>query len=109
MALTTVPVIAAAAVLWLLGAFSSAALYDSGGFGEASANLNFLFNSLGKSRFVPALPHPYIKWAEEGFGYQGIGPRKCCFWISGRWRSCSTGLSWDFWRFILSVRAALRE
>ncbi len=73
MALTTVPVIAAAAVLWLLGAFSSAALYDSGGFGEASANLNFLFNSLGKSRFVPALPHPYIKWAEEGFGYQGIG------------------------------------
>ncbi len=71
--LTAVPIMAAAAVLWVLGAFYGSVPYDSGGYGEGSANLNFLFNSLGKSGFVPALPHPYIKWVEEGFGYLGIG------------------------------------
>ena len=58
--LTAVPIMAAAAVLWVLGAFYGSVPYDSGGYGEGSANLNFLFNSLGKSGFVPALPHPYI-------------------------------------------------
>lgn len=72
-ALSFIPIIAAAIVLGLLGAFSSSAKYNSGGFGEASANLNFLFNSLGKSKFFPALPHPYTKWPEESFGYLGIG------------------------------------
>lgn len=67
------PILTAAGVLWLLGAFSSSASYAVGGFGEASANLNFLFNSVGKSCIFPALPHPYTKWPEESFGYLGLG------------------------------------
>lgn len=71
--LTMIPILSAATVLGLLGAFSSSASYNSGGYGEASANLNFLFNTLGKSKFFPALPHPYTKWPEESFGYLGLG------------------------------------
>lgn len=68
-----IPLLVAVVVLWVLGAFYGTVSYAKGGLGEASANLNFLFNSVGKSNFFPALPHPYTVWTEESFGYMGLG------------------------------------
>lgn len=68
-----IPIIVSLSILWLLGAFYGSLKYSSGGMGEASANLNFLFNSAGKSRIFPALPNPMSLWPEESFGYMGAG------------------------------------
>ena len=72
-AVSFIPFIPAFLTLYLLGAFTGNYSYASGGFGEASANLNFLFNSVGHSILFSELPNPTSKWHEESFGYLGLG------------------------------------
>jgi len=67
------PILSAVIVLWLMGAFYGTVQFAKDALGEASANLNFLFNSVGMSDFLPALPNPLAKWAGESFGYLGLG------------------------------------
>jgi hypothetical protein len=58
-------------VMWAFGYFAGGVERKASGFGEYSADLLTLFNSMGTSRFMPALPR---RWAQyEGFAYLGAG------------------------------------
>lgn len=56
---------------YLLGMFEGGVSGGTWGYGFYNANLNFLYNSMGRSRFlkeIPILPGQY-----EGLGYLGLG------------------------------------
>lgn len=67
------PILSAIAILWIMGAFYGTVQFAKDVLGEASANLNFLFNSVGMSDFFTELPNPLAKWKGESFGYLGLG------------------------------------
>jgi hypothetical protein len=69
---TAVSITTCLAVMFVLGAFYSHVGYSGGGVGEASMNLNSLFNPQGTSRFIKDLPLA-TKWLFEGYGYLGLG------------------------------------
>lgn len=59
-------------MLWIVGAFTGGPVNRTAeGFGDFSADLTTLFNSIGISRWVPAIP---VRPRQgEGFGYLGLG------------------------------------
>lgn len=65
-------VLADLAVLYCVGAFSSTTKLSGEGLGLYSANLNTLWNPLGKGRFLSSLPIMSIG-QDEGYGYLGLG------------------------------------
>ncbi len=61
-----------AVMLWLVGAFTGGPVGRTAeGFGEFSADLTTLFNSIGLSRWIPGIP--VMPRQGEGFGYLGVG------------------------------------
>ena len=92
-----IPIGAALAVLYCMGAFYGGVSAEGGGYGLYSSNLNTLFNPLQYSRFLPALPLAMSsQW--EGSAYLGLGAMvllaaACvCFFISVkkiRFHKCS--------------------
>lgn len=65
-------VFSAVIVIALLGGFSSEMIYEAGGLGYFSYNLNALFNPLGWSKVLRDLP-TYTGGQYEGFAYLGLG------------------------------------
>jgi hypothetical protein len=63
--------VAAVAVSVLALGYAAGPPMESEGFGEFSADLLFLLNPMGLSRFVPALPMRDFQY--EGCGYLGLG------------------------------------
>jgi hypothetical protein len=58
-------------VMWAFGYFAGGVDRKVSGFGDYSADLLTIFNSMGTSRFMPALPRRYAQY--EGFAYLGAG------------------------------------
>jgi hypothetical protein len=65
-------------VMFSLGAFYSHADYSAAFLGEASMNMNALFNPQGASSFLKDLPL-VAEWKYEGYGYLGFGILLACF------------------------------
>jgi hypothetical protein len=63
--------VAAVAASSLALGYATGPSMESEGFGEFSADLLFLLNPMGLSRFVPALPMRELQY--EGYGYLGLG------------------------------------
>lgn len=65
-------VVGALGMVLLLGGLSHDHQWDAGGLGQFSFNMNGFFNSMGWSRWFPALS-AYGEGADEGFSYLGTG------------------------------------
>lgn len=69
--------LSAAALIWLLGGFSSGMDDGAPGLGYYSFNLNGFFHADGWSLFLPELPY-YADGQYEGFSYLGFGILLLC-------------------------------
>lgn len=74
-ALLLIPIAATLINMWLVeGVFYGEINYGEGGLGDSSANLNFLVNSMGTSRWLARLPvSEVIQYEMAGYGYLGLG------------------------------------
>lgn len=69
--------LASLVTMWIFGAFQGGGELAGTGLGKFSANLNALFNPMGKSTFLKKLP--MLEGQGEGFGYLGLGMLLLCF------------------------------
>lgn len=77
----------AAAVIFVLGGFSSGMESGNDGVGYYSFNLNGFYNPHGWSRYLKDMPYTDSQY--EGFGYLGLGLLAllllaCALWLGGR-------------------------